>query len=120
MTKKVPRGGAERGVPVGLLNLLDRLRDEAFARRVDEQVEPAETLGRSRDERSCAVCGPEVAVGASGSEHLPAVALEPSGDGGPIWPVPPVTSAFTTKNCKELYGVLTNNFLRCAASIFGQ
>jgi hypothetical protein len=45
------RGRPEGRVPVGLVELFERLRREALARRIDQQVEPAELLNGALDER---------------------------------------------------------------------
>ena len=73
---------SERGIPVGLGHLVNRLRSKPLAGRVDEQIEPAELVGRPLHERvrGFGVC--EVAVRAPRSDHRPPLGAQALGDGG--------------------------------------
>ena len=68
------RGGAEGRVPVGLVELVERLRREALAGGVDEQVEAAELVDRPLDER----LAPASASATSPSARPAAITAQPS------------------------------------------
>jgi hypothetical protein len=71
-------GSHVRGrVPIGFGHLLDRLRNEAVRRSVDDEIEPAESDDCRRDELACTGDCREVAVGAARGDDLPAFRLEP-------------------------------------------
>ena len=70
------RRGAECGVPIRLLDLVDGLGGEAVRRRVHDQVEPAELAGSPLDECGGRPWIGHVAVGASGGQDAEPVGLE--------------------------------------------
>jgi hypothetical protein len=74
------RRRAERRVPVFLRKLCDRLRDEAFAGAVHEQVEPAQLLRRTRDQRLRRLRLRDVSVCPPGGNDRPALAFEARGN----------------------------------------
>jgi hypothetical protein len=74
---------SECGIPVSLGHLVHGLRREPLARGVDEQIEPAELVGRPLDERVRSFGVREVAVHAPCSDHRPAFGAQSFGNGGP-------------------------------------
>src|SRR6266540_932311 len=74
------RGRPEGRLPVGFVQLPERLRLEPLRRRVHEQVEPAQLRHRPVDEAACLLDLRHVAVPPPGCDYPPALALEPRRD----------------------------------------
>ena len=88
------RGDVHRRVPVLLGHLLDRLRHEAGARRVDDEVEAAELAQRALDASARAPARvPQVAVGAPGRDDRQPSARSRAAIAVPTRPVPPAIRA---------------------------
>ena len=92
------------GVPVGLRDLLDRLRDEPVRRRLDDEVEPAEPRDRGRDELARAGDRRKVAVRRPAATTCQPSASSRAAIARPIRPVPPAISARLLSICKTMLG----------------